>query len=597
MKGFDIGQGLTCDLDRLVDTRLLVQANSGGGKSWCVRRLLEQTHGQVQQLVIDPEGEFASLRERFDYVLAARQGGDTAVDPRAAKLLAERLLELKVSAILDIYELKAHERIRFVRLFLEALVDAPKTLWHPALVVVDEAHVYCPEKGEAESAGPVIDLATRGRKRGFCAVLATQRLSKLHKDAAAECNNKLIGRTSLDIDMKRAGDELGMTTAEQRNQLRDLREGEFYAFGPAFGGRITRVIVGPVQTTHPKAGGRLAFTPPPPTSKITALLPKLADLPAEAEERQRSETDLRKEIATLKRKLTDAEKAHPAPKAETKTVEKTVLTAADREILQKLSERVEALRVYLTGEVERIVEKVRTATASAINTASGDMLRLLSGSTDDLDRRLSGVGIERVLGKLSQITPTTTQTTVQRPSPHVRGVAPDLAPATSTRPARVVSPSSGPGDSALPKGERATLIAVAQYPDGAARDQLSILTGYKRSTRDAYLQRLGEKGYIHANGNGITATQAGVDALGSAYEPLPTGAELLEWWFRRLPDGERKVLDVVAGCYPDVCDRSVIDDRTGFKRSTRDAYIQRLQARRLVVTERGGVQASAILFD
>jgi hypothetical protein len=56
-----------------------------------------------------------------------------------------------------------------VRLFLEALVNAPKKLWHPALVVVDEAHVFCPETGEAESGDAVIDLATRGRKRGFCA--------------------------------------------------------------------------------------------------------------------------------------------------------------------------------------------------------------------------------------------------------------------------------------------------------------------------------------------------------------------------------------------------------------------------------------------
>ena len=147
-----IGDGLPIDISRLIETRLLLQANSGAGKSWALRRILEQTHGTVQHLVIDPEGEFASLREKFDYVLAARSGGDTAADPRTAKLLAERLLELGVSAILDIYELKPHERVRFVRLFIDALVDAPKALWHPVLVVIDEAHVYCPEKGEAESA-------------------------------------------------------------------------------------------------------------------------------------------------------------------------------------------------------------------------------------------------------------------------------------------------------------------------------------------------------------------------------------------------------------------------------------------------------------
>jgi DNA helicase HerA-like ATPase len=185
-----------CDLDVLVDTRMLIQANSGGGKSYTVRRVLEQTHGRVQQLVIDPEGEFASLRERFDYVHAAASGGDTAAHPRSAALLAERLLELNASAILDLYELSRPDRVRFVRLFLEALIEAPKRLWHPVIVVVDEAHTFCPESEKAESANAVIELASRGRKRGYCAVLATQRIQKLNKDAAADLNNKLIGRRS-----------------------------------------------------------------------------------------------------------------------------------------------------------------------------------------------------------------------------------------------------------------------------------------------------------------------------------------------------------------------------------------------------------------
>jgi len=229
---FLLGPKAPCDLESLIETRLLVNANSGGGKSWLLRRILEQTHGHVQQLVLDPEGEFATLREKYDYVLAAKQGGDTAAEPRAAALLAERLLELGVSAICDLYELKHADRIRFVRAFLEALVNAPKKLWHPVLVVLDEAHVFAPEsgrtKGGTESTSAVIDLATRGRKRGFCLVLATQRLAKLNKDAAAECNNVLIGRTGLDVDAKRAADLLGFTTREERLDLRDLAPGKSF---------------------------------------------------------------------------------------------------------------------------------------------------------------------------------------------------------------------------------------------------------------------------------------------------------------------------------------------------------------------------------
>lgn len=315
---FQVDDGSTrlfCNIDTLVDTRLLIQSNSGGGKSWVVRRILEQTHGRVQQIVLDPEGEFSSLRKRFDYVHAAPVGGDCAVHPRSAALLAQRLLKLGVSAILDLYELKAHDRIRFVRFFLEALINSPKTLWHPVLVVIDEAHVFCPQTGTAESTQDVIDLCSRGRKRGFAAVLATQRIQKLHKDAAAECNNKLIGRTTLDVDIARAADELGLTKARWHD-LKELPPGHFFASGPAFSERgVNYVHVGNVQTPHPKAGARIAYAAPPPTSAIRALLPQLADLPAEAEKQEQTTHDLQQLVSRLQRDLAAAP---------TKTVEKIV---------------------------------------------------------------------------------------------------------------------------------------------------------------------------------------------------------------------------------------------------------------------------------
>ena len=497
MKQFEIGRGVTCDLDRLVDTRLLVQANSGGGKSWLLRRILEQTHGHVQHLVIDPEGEFASLRERFDYVLAAKHGGDTAADHRGAALLAERLLELKVSAILDIYELKPHERIAFVRRFLEALIDAPKSLWHPALVVVDECHVYCPQVGEAESAGAVKDLATRGRKRGFCAVLASQRLSKLHKDAAAECNNKLIGRTSLDVDMKRAADELGFTTKDQTYQLRDLRAGEFYAFGPAFSVTgIARVEVGPVETTHPKAGARLAFTAPPPTSKVKALLPKLADLPAEAEERVKSVEALKRDVAELRRELTIAKKAQPV--AETKTVEKPILkdgqlARAENIVLavgKEFLRHEDALGAIL-AKAEPVFEGIQAAI---------EQTRAPQRNTPTM----KGIGVGQ---------------------PRVGQVAPP-------RPASVPRSSSN-GDGPLGKCERAILTVLANQPDGCTSGRLTLLTGYRYSGGfKNSLSALRQTGYlVGENTATMQITDAGREAIGPV-DPLPAGADLGRYWLQ-----------------------------------------------------------------
>ncbi len=84
----------------------------------------------------------------------------------------------------------ASERRHFVKLFIESLIHLPRDLWRPTLVILDEAHIYCPERGsgEAESTDAVISLMSQGRKRGYAGIIATQRLSKLHKDAAAEAN-------------------------------------------------------------------------------------------------------------------------------------------------------------------------------------------------------------------------------------------------------------------------------------------------------------------------------------------------------------------------------------------------------------------------
>ena len=300
---------LAVDLDVLVRSRLLIQANSGGGKSWALRQLLEQTFGRVQHLVLDPEGEYATLRERFDYVLGAKHGGDVEATPRTAKVLCRRLMETSTSAVLDLYDLKVPERREFVRLFLTELLALPKDLRRPLLVVLDEAHVFAPEGARSEALEAVVSLASQGRKRGYALVCATQRLSKLSKDVAAELNTKLIGRTGLDLDVKRAGDELGMSK-EARAELPLLGEGMFYVYGPALPPGPPRLVkTGKVLTSHPQPGA-IEAPVPEPSAKVKALIAKsLADLPQQATEEARTVDGLRQRVHELEaqaRKGTDA---------------------------------------------------------------------------------------------------------------------------------------------------------------------------------------------------------------------------------------------------------------------------------------------------
>jgi len=406
VKAFEIGPGLKCDADRLVASRLLVQANSGGGKTRTLRRLLEQSHGKLQHLVIDPEGEYHTLREKFDYVLAAPTGGDTVAHPRTAAMLAERLLQLNVSAILDIYELNPDQRVLFVQRFLDALVNAPRDLWHPALIVLDEAHVYAPEGKENASTAAVKAMASRGRKRGFCLVPATQRLAKLSKDVAAECNNKLIGRCTLDVDIKRAAEELGFTTNEQKQGLRQLEPGQFYAYGPAFDVTTPMLVrVGPVKSHHPEPGQKAAPVPAP-TEKVKKVLQQLADLPAEAEERERSISELRKDNADKARRIKqlEAERAKATPNIPVNIPAARpvpALTDADRKSIEKLvaayQSSVNGAREALAGAEQRIRDGVRVALdehLASLRAATADILT-------EIERRADQPSVKKLLEKLN----------------------------------------------------------------------------------------------------------------------------------------------------------------------------------------------------
>jgi uncharacterized protein len=333
-------KNVSIDLDVLLRTRLLVQANSGGGKSWLLRRFAEQAFGKIPLILIDPEGEFASLREKFGFVLAGK-GGETPADIRSAALLAHKLLELRASAVCDIYDLKPQTRHHWVRLFLESLVDAPKKLWRPTIVIVDEAHVYCPEKGQGESEafGAMADLVTRGRKRGFCAVFATQRLAKLSKNVSAELLNRLIGMTFEDVDLERAAQTLSVPRADQIDffkQMKVIEPGLFWGLGRAIAKDRTLVHVGNVETTHPEPGkASYSAEPPPPPEKVKALLPKLADLPKAAEEQAQTVADLKVEIRSLKAQAR-AQPAAPQPK----TIEVPVLTAKEIDHLERIAKSI-----------------------------------------------------------------------------------------------------------------------------------------------------------------------------------------------------------------------------------------------------------------
>lgn len=168
-----------------------------------------------------------------------------------------------------------------------------------------------------------------------------------------------------------------------------------------------------------------------------------------------------------------------------------------------------------------------------------------------------------------------------RRSPGTMRVVPAMA---ARRPSDRVPLPAGDGGThgGLKPGHRLVLTQIAQHPNGVTRPQLTVLTGYRRSSRDTYVKALRKLGAIVDHEDRLRATREGITLLGPSYRPLPTGPALVAHWRERLTGGELVFLDAVLRAWPGSMSRDELTTLTGYKRSSRDTYLKKLLARELV---------------
>jgi uncharacterized protein len=444
------------------------------------------------------------------------------------------------------------------------MLNAPKSLWHPCIIVVDEAHVFCPEKGESQASNSVKGLMTRGRKRGFCGILATQRLSKLHKDAAAECNNKLIGRTGLDVDMKRSADELGFRTKDQEESLRVLEPGEFFAYGPAISNSIIKVMINEVLTSHPTAGALVntSISRPPP-EKIKVLLAKLADIPQVAEKNLHDKQALQAEVTRLTIALNKASRPESISTEKIKEIQE--------EYFLKGKKSTDRFTRELLQSIDKLKEGFEAISKTALSYSSIAQPVSRPPTSRPNHHDVSGVEMQTVDSKVE--TPLVTS--------------------------GLLIPSDIPSEIAT--GPMKMLKAAAQfYPKTITRSQMGLLAGYTPSagTFGNYLGELRKLGLIKVSDDEIMITDEGLDAAGYT-EPLPNDPQqLLELWSNKLTMGPAKMLKIVADAYPSWITRQELADRSGYTASagTFGNYLGELRRNSLIEVKGNQVRARDELF-
>jgi DNA helicase HerA-like ATPase len=116
------GGPATLNLEELLATRLLVQGNSGSGKSHLLRRLVEQSASWVQQAILDPEGDFVTLADKFGHVVVDA----SAHSEGALQRIAARVREHRVSVVVNLEGLDVELQMRHAAAFLGGLFDADR---------------------------------------------------------------------------------------------------------------------------------------------------------------------------------------------------------------------------------------------------------------------------------------------------------------------------------------------------------------------------------------------------------------------------------------------------------------------------------------
>jgi uncharacterized protein len=601
MKKLRISPDLALPLDVVTTTIAVLGIRNSGKTNTCVVLTEELFDAGQQVVIIDPTDVWWGLKsskngkqEGYPVVVFGGRHGDVPLTASDGATVADFIVEERLPAILSLrhFESQADQR-RFVTEFARRLYHRKGEEGRdtPMLLVIDEAHLFVPQRvtgAEAPMVGAVQKLVRQGRSSGIGVAIIDQRPASVNKDVLTQIELLICHRTTSPQDSRALEAWIEQNDTEDQRaeflkRLPELERGVAWCWSPGWLKLFKRVAIRARETfdssATPKAGEKRVTPTTLAHIDLNALKKKMA---AAIEKAQADDPKaLRAELARARKEIEDMKKSafrklQPEPSLPRlpKRVEVPVLTKKQEQTIDALLEAFRKMKVTH----DNVIAKAERAIQANVE---------LKAKLGELARTVGSDGVG--------------QRTAARPSASKAngtngGASHRPVPTTSQRPATSTRATVETNGAPIGAGVREVLVAIAQHADGVTRTQITILTGYKRSTRDAYIQRLVVRGFCTA-GSLIRATDAGIAELGDEFEPLPTGKALREHWLKNLPEGERKVFALLTDSFPTPLSRDEITTQTKYKRSTRDAYIQRLGVRKLVVADSDGIAAARELFD
>lgn len=287
------GKPFKLDADEIIMGRTFLASITRYGKSWTNRHIIEQLVGFAGLVIIDPEGEYSSLREKFPFLVI---GKDIPLQLETAEFMAETTLNEGMSVIIDLSLIDEDLAKEYVAAFIKRFMFLETKLRKPYLIVCEEADDFMPERGvaKATSLRAFKNVAKKGGKRGVGLIVTTHRPAFVSKMVLSQCTTlKVIGRIEWESDLNvikeflqvspdilRRPKKNGKPINDGKPHIDCLKPGQFYFSGSAVQ-TDAFVKVGKVLTTH--LGATPELLPPAPKeleeviAKLTEALPKIIE--------------------------------------------------------------------------------------------------------------------------------------------------------------------------------------------------------------------------------------------------------------------------------------------------------------------------------
>lgn len=173
--------------------------------------ILSDSPTTVDELVVPGRGTIINLK---------------GLDPRLQEVVAARVAH-------DLFEARKHDRVP------------------PLMLVVEEAHEFCPEKGfkKAASSDILRTIASEGRKFGLGLGVISQRPARIDKNVLSQCGSQIILRVTNPNDIMVLRKSLEGFTEEMAEDLKRLPPGTAIVATPDIEKPVT-VRIRPRRTRH-----------------------------------------------------------------------------------------------------------------------------------------------------------------------------------------------------------------------------------------------------------------------------------------------------------------------------------------------------------